>query len=291
MSDILYFNGRFTTTDEPVISVEDRGLQFGDSVYEVLKFLDRSPRFGRGHWDRLSRGLDQIGIPSPWRDWGEFAGMLESLIERTAFDDGIVYIQVTRGIAPRAHFHPEGMEPTVIAYSRRFSFPDEAKKHHGVAVVTFDDIRWKRCDIKTTSLLANVLAKSHANRSGVAESLLVDEETVIEGASSNVFVVSEGRIATPPADHRILHGVTRARVLEMIRETRISIEERPVSTAELLAADEVFLTSTTLGVMPVVSVDDRAIGDGQIGPLTTRLQKLFDDLERSDRAIDPIGDE
>lgn len=286
MPDILYFNGRFTTTDEAVISVEDRGLQFGDSLYEVIRFIDGAPRFARAHWERLDRGLSVLGIPNPWASWPEFARVLEQILDRTEFEEGILYIQVTRGVSERSHFYAEKMEPTSIAYSRRFDFPDELTRRRGVTAVTFEDIRWKRCDIKSVNLLPNVLAKSHAKQSGAGEAILFADGIVTEGASSNLFVVSGERLITHPPNFQILPGVVRDRVIEIAIEQRIRLDERPVQQTELFSIDELFLTSTTQGVMPIIAIDDRPVGAGTIGPVTARIQRLFDDLERSDRSVD-----
>ncbi len=287
MADILYFNGRFTTTDEPVVNVEDRGLQYGDSLYEVIKFLERSPRFARTHWDRLSRGMEYLSIPSPWKGWKEYSDLLTQLLERTQFDEGIVYVQVTRGASERAHFYPDSMEPTVIAYSRRFDFPDDLRRRRGVEAVTFDDLRWKRCDVKSVNLLPNVLAKTHARRSGAGEVILIEDGVVTEGASSNIFVVSGDRIMTHPGNSEILSGVVREKVIGLAIRHGFRLDERPVRDDELLAIDELFLTSTTQGVMPVTSINGRRIKDGTPGPVTARLQILFEELERSEDAIDP----
>jgi D-alanine transaminase len=288
MADILYFNGRFTTTDEAVVSVEDRGFQFGDSLYEVIRFIGGEPRFARAHWDRLAGGLELLSIPSPWAGWAEFAQTLEQILERTTFDEGILYIQVTRGVAERSHFHPPDMQPTVIAYSRRFKFPDELTLRRGVSVVTFEDLRWKRCDIKSVNLLANAMAKSHAKSAGAGEAMLIDDGIVREGASSNLFFVSGDLLITHPPNHYILPGIVRRRVIQIAIEERIRLDERPLKQNELYALDEIFLTSTTQSVMPVIAIDGRPVGDGAIGPLTSRLQRLFEALERSEDSIDAI---
>jgi len=163
MPDVLWFNGRFTTTDERIIGVEDRGFQFGDAVYEVFKFLGRHPIFLSDHFRRLDRGLREIEIPIPWPEHA-FAEIARELLARSAFEDGIVYTQVTRGETTRAHFYPDNLTPTALLYSRRFVFPDEAKKERGIAVITTADQRWLRCDVKSVNLLASALAKKKAQR-------------------------------------------------------------------------------------------------------------------------------
>lgn len=279
MPDTLYINGRFTTTDERVIGVEDRGFQFGDSVYEVFKFLESKPLFIRDHFRRLSQGLAEIEVPNPW-DEASFTAAMAALLERTSFEEGIVYVQVTRGEAERTHFYPSGMTPTALAYSRRFTFPDAARKELGIRLVTARDLRWKRCNIKSTNLLANVMAKSHARRTGADEALLIDEGEVREGASSSFFAVQQGRLITSPADPRILPGTVRDSVISLAVGLRIRVDERPLRADELLTLDEAFITSTTQGVMPVAEIDGRVIGNSRRGQTTTVLQEAFDALER-----------
>jgi D-alanine transaminase len=278
VSDVLYFNGRFTTTDERVLGVEDRGFQFGDGVYEVFKFIGKRPLFLGDHHRRMERGLREIDIPNPW-DEAKFAAAMGELVDRTAFADGIVYVQITRGEAERAHFYPEGMTPTVVAYSRAFSFPDAAKKERGIRVVAMPDQRWKHCDVKSVNLLANALAKKRAQRAGADEALLVGDGFVREGASASFFVVAGGRLITHPLDEHILPGVVRDHVIALALGAKIRVDERPLREAELFGLDEAFITSTTQGVMPVSEIDERVIGNGRRGEVTTTLQRLFDDSE------------
>jgi D-alanine transaminase len=278
VSDVLYFNGRFTTTDERVLGVEDRGFQFGDAVYEVFKFLGKRPVFLAEHHRRMERGLHDIDIPSPW-DLTRFAAVTRELLERTAFDDGIVYVQVTRGEARRAHFYAEGMTPTVVAYSRSFQFPDAAAKARGIAIITTPDLRWKQCHVKSVNLLPNALAKKKAQRAGAVEAVFVDDGVVREGASSSFFVVRDGRLITHPLDEHILPGVVRDRAISLALAAKIRVDERPLRDDELFGLDEAFITSTTMGVMPVVEIDGRIVGNSRRGEITTTLQRMLDDLE------------
>ena len=278
MSDILYFNGRFTTTDERVLGVEDRGFQFGDAVYEVFKFVGRRGLFIAEHYRRLERGLREIEIPAPWSE-NEFRDMAFELLRRTEFEDGIVYIQVSRGEAERAHFWPEGMAPTALAYSRRFKFPDSSRKERGIRMVSTPDLRWRQCHVKSVNLLGNALSKKRAQRASADEALLVGDGFIREGASSNFFVVRDGRLITHPLDEHILPGVVRDRVIDLALQARIRVDERPIREEELFDMQEAFITSTTQGVMPVSGIDGRAIGNSRRGAVTTQLQTLFDDLE------------
>jgi D-alanine transaminase len=280
MPDILWINGRFTTTDEPVIRVEDRGFQFGDGVYEVFKFLGHRPIFLPEHFARMQRGLGELEIANPWSGLDAFSDVVQSLLERTSFDDGIVYIQVTRGAGERSHFYADDLMPTAVVYSRNFRFPDAAKKERGIRVITTPDLRWKRCDVKSVNLLANALAKKKAQRARAEEVVLVDEGLVREGASSNFFAVRRGSIVTHPLDPHILPGVVRDRVIALALSAKVRVDERPLREAELFDLDEAFITSTTNGVLPVTVIDGRNVGSGRCGEVTRVLQSLFDGAER-----------
>ena len=279
MADVLYFNGRWTTTDERVLGVEDRGVQFGDGVYEVFKFVDKRPIFLAEHFRRLDRGVREIEIPNPWTEVS-FEQMVSELLRRTEFGEGIVYIEVTRGESERAHFWPENLQPTAIAYSRRFRFPDAEKKERGIHMITTRDMRWRACHVKSVNLLANALAKKKAQRAGADEALLIDEGIVREGASSSFFIVKNGRIITHPLDEHILPGVVRDRTIGLALGAKIRVDERPLREQELFDLDEAFITSTTMGVMPVAEIDGRVVGNSRRGDVTTVLQELLDDAEQ-----------
>ena len=278
MPDVLYFNGRFTTTDERVLGVEDRGFQFADAVYEVFKFLGRRPILLAEHYRRLERGLRDLEIRNPWPE-AAFTKTMHDLLERTAFDDGIVYIQVSRGESPRAHFWPDPSEPTIVAYSRAFRFPDAAKKERGIKVITTTDRRWHMCHVKSVNLLGNAIAKKEAQRAGAEEAILMADGFVREGASSSFFAVRNGGIVTHPLDVHILPGVVRDRVIGLALAAKIRVDERPLREAELFDLDEAFITSTTQGVMPVTEIDGRVIGNSRRGDVTAGLQTRFDQLE------------
>ncbi|HEX7153951.1 MAG TPA: aminotransferase class IV [Thermoanaerobaculia bacterium] len=280
MADVLWFNGRFTTTDERVLGVEDRGFQFGDAVYEVFKFLRRRPILLMEHFRRLTRGLRELEIAQPF-DEKAFASAMTELLGRTQFDDGIVYIQVTRGEAPRAHFWPDELKPTALAYSRRMTFPDAVKKDRGIKVMTTEDLRWRACHIKSVNLLGNAMAKKRAQRAGVDEALLLDGEGFVrEAASSSFFAVRDGRLITHPLDEYILPGVVRDQVISLALASKIRVDERPLREAELYDLEEAFITSTTQGVMPVTEIDGRSIRNSRRGEITTQLQTLFDAIEQ-----------
>jgi D-alanine transaminase len=281
LADILYINGRYTTTDEKVIGVEDRGFQFGDGIYEVIKFLDHRLIFRDRHFRRLASGLEELEIPSPW-DEISFDRMCERLLEGTPFPDGILYIQVTRGETERAHFYPDDLSPTALAYTRRFRFPDAEKKERGIRVITLPESRWAHCNVKSTNLLANALAKKKAQRAGAEEAIFIETDgDVREGAGSSFFIVREGRIVTHPTTQCILPGTVRDEVISIAFGARIRVDERPITEHELYSLDEAFITSTTQGVMPVTRIDGRVIGNGRRGEITRQLQEELDRLERS----------
>ena len=283
MSDPLYINGRFTTTDEKVIGVEDRGLLFGDGVYEVVKFLRRKPIFVDEHFKRLQSGLAQLEISNPWTI-DSFRTIMRELLMRTVFDDGTIYFQVTRGEGERAHFYQENLEPTAFAFTRKVPFPDDQKRERGIRVITTPDIRWGLCGIKSVNLLGNVLAKKKAERAGADEAIFVKDGEIKEGASSSFFAVVEGRLITHPSDECILPGTVRDHVISLALRDRIRVAERPVRDYELLTLEEAFVTSTTQSVMPIAQIDGRIIGNGRMGDVARRLQQLYADVERAEMA-------
>lgn len=283
MADVLYFNGRFTTTDERVLGVEDRGFQFGDAVYEVIKFVGKRLVFWRDHFERMSRGLHELEIANPWTEVA-FLDTARELLRRTEFDDGTLYIQVSRGESPRAHFYPEGIAPTTVAYTRRIVFPDAAKKERGIRVITTPDIRWKWCNVKSVNLLGNAIAKKKAQRASSDEALFISNGEVTEGASSTFFAVAKGKLLTHPSGQDILAGTVRDHVISLAIAEKIRVDERPVREDELFNLDEAFITSTSQSVMPVIEIDGRVVGNARRGEITARLQRLFDELERQEAA-------
>lgn len=274
--DVLWFNGRWTTTDEPVVRVEDRGLQFGDAIYEVLKFRRKAPLLASRHYDRMAHCLGELAIPNPWSR-AAFFTLLRELLARTSFDEGLVYLQVTRGVAPRTHAWGSGMEPTALAYTRAFSFPSDDKRRSGIDVVTLDENRWNRCDLKTTNLLANVMAKMRAAAQGAGEVLYHDGELVTECSSSSLFAVVDGCLVTREDGPAILPGTVRDAVIELAATSGIAVCRRPVRLEELASAEELFITSTSQGVMPVASVDGGSRRER--GSRAELMQRLMAELE------------
>ncbi|MCM2316109.1 MAG: aminotransferase class IV, partial [Thermoanaerobaculia bacterium] len=258
-----------------------RGFQFGDAIYEVLKFRRGAPILVDRHYARLSRCLALLEIPSPWSAEA-FAQLLAGLLERTSFAEGLVYLQVTRGVAPRLHAWDSGMEPTALAYSRAFTFPSDQKLRDGAAVITMPENRWKRCDLKTTNLLANVIAKREAARAGAGEVIYVDGGSVTECSSSSLFGVVNETLVTRDDDTSILTGTVRDAVIDLALEEGMRVDRRAILFTELASTSEIFMTSTSQGVMPVSSIDGGS--RRQRGPVTERLQRSFAHLEDAEIA-------
>jgi D-alanine transaminase len=274
MPDIGFLNGRFMPLAQALVSVEDRGFQFGDGVYEVVRTYHGVPFQLDAHLARLERSAKAIGLAMPYqaKDW---RGFVAEGLKQGGYEDSKVYIQVTRGVAPRDHVFPAAAIPTVVMTVRTMRPLDAALRATGVGVITMEDPRWGRCDIKSVNLLPNVMAKQRAKEAGAFEAIFVHDGRVTEGAVSNVMVVRNGRLFTAPEGPRILSGVTRAVVLTLARKEGLAVEERSVSLEDLQTADEVLLTGTTVEVLPVVRVDGKPIGAGQPGPVTQRLYARF----------------
>ncbi|HEX7898818.1 MAG TPA: D-amino acid aminotransferase [Planctomycetota bacterium] len=274
---MLYLNGSYMPIEEGRVSVEDRGFQFGDGVYEVVRVYDGRPFRLDRHLKRLQESLDGVRIPTP-EPVEKIAEVCRELVRRGPANAQI-YLQVTRGAAPRSHAFPGDIRPTFLAYVREVRrYPDEKS----FSLVTVPDIRWSRCNLKTICLLPNLLAKQKAVEGGGDEGLFVREDgTVSEGTSSNAFLIKAGRLITHPAGPRILDGVTRVAVLEVAADQGVPVEQRPFLLAEARKADEFFMTGTLTEVMPAVRIDGEPVGDGRQGPVTLRLRAAF--RERVDK--------
>ncbi len=278
MSRIAYVNGRYVTHQAAAIHIEDRSVQFADAVYEVCEVKDGRLIDEMRHLARLNRSLAalRIGLPMSLASLGV---VLREVVRRNRVRNGIVYLQVTRGTAPRNHAFPQNdIRPGVIVTARSLDPAEgERRAREGVAVITTPDIRWGRVDIKTVGLLPNVLAKQKAREAGAYEAWFVNAEGfVTEGASTNAWIVTkDGTLVTHAADQAILHGITRIAVLELAEEEGIRVEERRFTIAEALSAREAFITAASTIVMPVVAVDGKPIGDGKPGPMASRLRAIF----------------
>lgn len=282
MSRIAYVNGRYLPHRDAVVHVEDRGYQFADGCYEVVAI--RAGRFvdEELHLRRLHRSLGELEIPAPMSD-AALKTVLAEVARRNGIEEGFVYLQITRGTAPRNFAFPQGVKPSLVVTARRQRLADPKALAAGIKVVTIPDIRWARPDIKSVSLLPNVLGKEQARRAGAYEAWQVDRDgNVTEGTSSNAWIVTEaGEVLTHAADHAILNGVTRLGLIRVIADAGLRFIERRFSVAEAKAAREALLTSSTNFVLPVVRIDDAVIGSGKPGPLAKKLAALYADYAAS----------
>lgn len=277
--DPVYLNGEFMPRSEARIPVEDRGFLFADGLYEVTPYYGGTPLRMQGHLDRLDRGLCELRIdldPAPLAD------LQAELLDRRGLTDtemAIVYLQVTRGVAPRTHAFPEpAPEPTVFAYAKPFERPSPSRWAEGYSAITVPDRRWSRCDLKTIQLLPSVLAQEEARRAGVTDALLVRDGLALEGAHNNVFAVFGDTVTTHPASNQILPGITRTVVIEVARELGIPVRERAIPVDELAGASELFFTGTTTEIRPTVELDGKPVGEGTPGFVTRRLMEGFQAL-------------
>lgn len=279
MSRIAYVNGRYLPrSSEATVNIEDRGYQFADGVYEVCEVRGGRLVDQRRHMQRLQRSLKELRISMPM-SLSSLGVVLHETVRRNRISDGIVYLQVTRGVARRDHPFPAAtVQPAVVVTASRLDFAKlDAMAAEGVAVITLPDNRWDRVDIKSVALLPNVLAKQAAREQGAREAWFVDEDGfVTEGSSSNAWIVTrEGKIVTRQADRTILKGITRSVVLEQMKTQGIGLEERPFTVEEACQAREAFLTSATQLVMPIVRIDGKPVGNGAPGLIATALRQDF----------------
>ena len=278
MTRIAYVNGRYRFMRDACVNVEDRGYQFSDGVYEVCEVRDGRLVDQPRHMARLERSLTELRIARPMSPRA-LSMVMHEVVRRNRVSYGIVYLQVTRGVARRDHGFPAvPVRPSVVVTARPLNLAkNQATAAAGIRVVTMPDNRWPRVDIKSVSLLPNVLAKQAAREQGAHEAWYVDADGfVTEGASSNAWIVTrDGRLITRPVSHAILSGITRSVLIEVAAALQITVEERPFTPAEARAAAEAFVTSASQIVMPVVAIDDAPIGNGTPGPLSRRLREEF----------------
>jgi D-alanine transaminase len=276
MSRVAYVNGRYLPHRAATVHIEDRGYQFADGVYEVVA-VQHGALVDEGlHLERLERSLRELRIAEPMAE-GALKTVMREVIRRNRVRDGIIYIQMTRGVAPRDHGFPKNPVTQVVMTARRAKPPSPETVAAGVRVITIPDLRWTRCDIKSVSLLPNVLGKQRARDAGAYEAWQVDRDgNITEGTSTNVWIVTEvGEVVTRQASEAILNGITRLAVIKVMEEHQLRLVERPFSVAEAKRAREAFITSTTAFVLPVVRIDDTVVGDGKPGPLTRRLREFY----------------
>ncbi len=277
MPDIGYLNGRFSPLEEISISPDDRGFLFGDGIYEVVRAYHGVPAFWDDHCTRLNRSAKEILLPFAFEPQ-TFHRLLLTGLQQSGHAEGKIYIQITRGVAPREHGFPTETEPTIFLSFREMDALPIELTGQGVKVITVPDIRWSRCDIKSLNLLPNVLAKQKAQEAKVFESIFMRDGYVIEGATSNIFIVKDGQLRTPERNHFVLSGVTQQHVINLAQEHGQKVQFDQITLAALHEADEVFLVGTTIEVLPVVNVDGKKIHNGIPGPNTCALQQRFTDV-------------
>ncbi|MFN0262303.1 D-amino-acid transaminase [Tepidamorphus sp. 3E244] len=280
MTRIAYVNGEYSPLEDAKISILDRGFLFADGVYEVAAVLDGKLADYAGHVARLHRSLGELQIAPPVGD-DELLEIHRELVKRNAVDEGLVYLQVTRGAGERDFPFPKDAKPSLVLFTQAKNLAEAPIAATGYKVKTVPDIRWARRDIKSVALLAQVLAKQAAADSGCNEAWMVEDGKVTEGGSSNAYIIKDGRIITRPVSNKILSGITRASVLKLAAERDMEVEERVFSVDEALAADEAFVTAASTFVMPVVEIDGKMIGGGQPGPVARRLREIYIDHARS----------
>jgi D-alanine transaminase len=278
MARISYVNGSYVNHAQAMVHVEDRGYQFSDGIYEYIAFYNRTLLDSGLHFGRLERSLKELEIAQPV-SLQALQIISRELIDRNGRENGGLYIQITRGVCKRDHPFPKNVRPALVMTVCGEKTPKAVEIKDGVKVISHPDNRWERRDIKSVSLLANVLAKQEASRRQVREAWLMEKDgTVNEGSVSNAFIICKaGELVTHPANNHILGGITRSVVLKLAKEAGIPVAERVFNITEAKAAAEAFITSTSANVLPVVKIDDRLVGDGRVGEITRKLQGLYND--------------
>jgi D-alanine transaminase len=271
---VVYLNGRFLPIGEAHVSVLDRGFIYGDGVYELIPVYGGEPFRLPQHLARLQHSLDGIGLANPHTN-AQWESIVRDLIGRQPFADQGVYFQVTRGAAKRDHTFPKGVPPTVFMMSNPLATPTREQVERGVAVVTAEDNRWHRCDLKTISLVGNVLMRQLAAEQGAVETVMFRDGYLTEASASNVLIVHDGTIVVPPKDNLILPGITYDATIEFAREAGVPLAVRPVPRAEALGADEMWLSSSTKEVLAVTTVDGKPFAGGKPGPVFRRMWEIF----------------
>ena len=278
---IAYFNGKFLEENEIYLSPYERGFQFADGVYEVIRFYYDHFFQTEAHLERMAKGLSELRIKKP--DFNEFKNIIEHLIKvnKLSGDQAIAYIQITRGAyTPRRHwFPPEDTQATIFISASAFN-PHQDEIDNGVKIILEPDVRWLRCDIKSIALLPNVLARQKAIDNGATEAIFVRDEFVTEGTHTNFCAIKNGKLFTHPLSNLILPGVTRQVVLKICQELNIPVKEIPIKKSDLKSFDELLLVGTTVEITPIIQVNDWTVGNGKPGPITKNIQKLFYDIIR-----------
>ena len=276
MSRIVYVGGKFVDEKDAVVSIFDRGYLFSDAIYEVSAILNGKLVDNNAHLVRLQRSLKELEMTSPV-SMEELVEIQQTLIQKNEVDEGIIYWQISRGAADDRSFlfPPKDTVPTLVMFTQKISILNTPKSKKGISIVAFDDIRWKRRDIKTTQLLSSSWAKQMAINNGYDDAWMVEDGFVTEGSSNNAFILKDGKIITRPLSNQILHGITRKAVIELAKQENIEIEERLFTIAEALEADEAFSTSASTFVLPVVKINGEEIGTGKPGEISIKLREIY----------------
>ena len=279
-SQLVYLNGEYLPLNEAKVSVLDRGFIFGDGVYEVIPSYGRKALRFEHHMQRLQNSLDAVRIENPLSN-SQWKTIIDKLIADTDSQDQYIYLHITRGVASRDHRFPEKVKPTVFVMSSVLNPVDPELLKTGVTAVTLDDIRWQYCNIKAIALLPNILLRQQAVDKGAVEAILIRDGNMTEGAASNTFIVSNGVIKTPPKDQKLLPGITRDLIVELAKEHNMPIEEIAISEEEFLAADEIWLSSSTKEILPVTKINDQQVGDGKPGAIWQDMFQKYQDYKET----------
>lgn len=273
-SDIVFLNGEFLPKDKAKISVFDRGFIFGDGIYEVVPVMNGTMVDKIEFWERFKRSLKEISLNLPYKD-SEFESILNELIAKNALKEGGVYMQITRGVASRDFSFAKGLQPTIMAFVYAANIQNNELANKGITVVSVPDIRWKRRDIKSISLLAQCYAKEMAVNAGADEGFMVENGKVTEATSASAFIIKDKTLITKPFSNEILCGIRRQNILKFARELNLSVAERAFSMNEVYEADEVFISAASLPILGVVRADDKMIANGKVGKFTQLLRQRY----------------
>jgi D-alanine transaminase len=277
--DIVYLNGDYLPLSQAKVSVLDRGFMFGDGVYEVIPVYGGYPLRLPHHLQRLQHSLDAIRIANPL-SLQQWQAIIEDIIEKHGSGDQSIYLQITRGVAPRDHAFPSDTPPTVLVMSSPLRGTDKTTLAQGFSAITLPDIRWQLCHIKAITLLPNVLFRQQALDAGADDAILIRDGKATEASASNLFIVRNQVVITPPKGSRLLPGITRDLLVELAGRHHIAFEERDIDESELVQADEIWLTSSVREIAPVITLNQQAIGDGKPGPLWSIMYDLFQDYKQ-----------
>ncbi len=279
-SATVYLNGDYLPLEQACVPVLDRGFIFGDGVYEVIPVYGRKAFRLDHHLQRLKNSIQAVKLNNPHTD-EEWTAIINTVVERNDGGDQSIYLQITRGVASRDHRFPGDTTPTVFVMSNLFVMVPTEQLEHGVSAITLDDIRWQYCNIKSIALLPNILLRQQAVEQGAAEAILLRDDEVTEGAASNVFILKNVIIITPPKTDCLLPGITRDLVVEQAHEHGIPVEETIIKQADLLAADEIWLTSSTKEILPVTQLNNQTVGSGKPGPVWKQMYSLYQEYKQT----------